>query len=111
MKALKVPENTAHILLVEEADRLIYLENDQTAIVLGTDQDKDGELRVSIHFPMLDEDQPAGLPMILAAACRVFLNDPEWVEAARLRMEEQQKKAKEEETSDTEESTEEQGDA
>lgn len=86
MKALKIPSNAHHIVLLEEGDRFIHLEGLQTAVVIDEDKDEQGKIQVSVHFPDVPEGEEIPFPMLLSACVREFLDDPDWVMLAKERL-------------------------
>ena len=86
MKAFEIPSEARHVLLIEENDRLVVLQENQTAIVLGNNV-TDGSVDVSVHVPKPDENATeAPLSVIMAACVKEFLHDEELVKMVQHRI-------------------------
>ena len=96
MKALPLESNMQHLVLLEEGDRFISLTESETAVVLD-EHENTGEVKVTVHFPKVEEDGQVPFSMMLAGAVREFLSDPEWVARAQERMKVKMDSAKNEE--------------
>ena len=92
MKALKIPSDAHHIVLLEENDRFVHLEGIQTAVVIDVDAEDKNKIQVSVHFPTVAEEEEVPFTMLLSACVREFLDDPEWVMAAKERLNTKHKK-------------------
>ena len=90
MKVLKLPQNTQHLVLLEEDDRFVQLEGLQTAVVL--DQPEGDDIKVTVHFPKLADGDDVPLSVLLAACVREFLDDVKLVQEMQSRIQEKQAK-------------------
>lgn len=62
------------------------LVNEQSAIVIGEAEGEEKGIEVSVHFPHLEEGAEVPFPVMMAACVREFLDDPQWIEAAQMRL-------------------------
>ena len=111
MKALPIPENAQHVLLLESGDRFVYLEGGQSAVVLDYAEGEEGDpgIKVTTHYPNLEKGEDVPLSVMLTACVKIFLENPEWVLAARqqlIEMEEEALKKQNEKQQETSEASE-----
>lgn len=91
MKGIKIEPNAKHVIIVEEGDRLFSLVGNQSAVILGADKDDSEDIKVTSIFPEdLEEKEIIPFSVTLAACVREFLEDSEWVMAARQRIAEKE---------------------
>ena len=95
MKVLKLEEDSNHVIVVEKGDRLFSLDTLQSAIVLGPAQDtevgEEDQIHATTIYPEnLDSFENLPFSVTLTACVREFLEDPEWVMAARQRISEKE---------------------
>jgi len=83
MKALKLPLNAEHLIVLENTDRFVFLEPTETAIVVD---DGDTDVKVTVHYPKLEEDATVPVSVMLAACVKEFLHDPSLVELVQKRI-------------------------
>lgn len=86
MKAIKIDTEASHIVVLEKGDRFVQLVDTQAAVVLANDPEKEGAIKISLHFPEMEQGQDVPFPVLLAACVKEFLDDPEWVLAAQERV-------------------------
>lgn len=91
MKALEIPESAQHIVLLEKGDRFVQLINDEAAVVISENDDK--EIQVTVHYPNLEEGQEVPLHVVLTACVREFLYDTEMVKTIQDRLRQKQNKS------------------
>lgn len=92
MKAVKFNENTEALLLVEKGDRIITLNPLQSAILFEESEEEDGKSKITSVFPEnIETMESIPFSVTLAACVRVFLDDPDWVQEAHRRIEENDK--------------------
>lgn len=94
MKGLKLPETAEHVLILEEGDRFIQLEDEQTAVVIEEDPKIEKGLKISVFYP---EENKEKMPFsVLVSLCiQEFLDDDQWVATARERVDAKLKAAAE----------------
>lgn len=88
MKVLKIPQSAQHLILLEKDDRFVQLTNMETAVVL--DQPDNGDIKVVVHYPKLEEGMEVPLNVMLSACVQEFLNDPELVQQMQERLQKKQ---------------------
>ena len=85
MKALEIPSDTQHLVLLEKGDRFLALEKEETAVVIGGSK-TDKDINVAVHFPKLEEGDEVPLSVMMSACVREFLHDPELVKLVQQRI-------------------------
>lgn len=90
MKALEIPQNAQHLVLLEEGDRFVQLSGSETAVVLQTDEEND--IKVTVHYPQLNEGDEVPLNVMLSACVKEFLHDPSLVQQMQDRIKNKQHK-------------------
>ena len=98
MKALEIPSEAQHLILLEKGDRFLRLEGTETAVVISDTEGDVESVNVVVHFPEPTDDT-VPLSVVLSACVREFLNDPEWVAVAQERIKVAQETLKEKESS------------
>ena len=92
MKVIKLEDDAQHLILVETGDRLFSLSTSQSAIILGDEDESEGEeVKATTIYPdNLEDMETLPFSVTLTACVREFLEDPEWVMAARQRISEKE---------------------
>ncbi len=84
MKALKLPSEAQHLVILEEGDRFVQLAGKESAVVLDIGDDSD--IKVTVHYPLLEEGAEVPTNVLLVACVKEFLEDPALVQQVQERM-------------------------
>ena len=84
MKGLDLSAEDKYLVVLSKDDRIVRLVDDQVAIVLQ--QSQDSQISIQGHFPNPNHFHQVPPSVHLAAAVREFLNDEDWVNKARERV-------------------------
>lgn len=87
MKGIKLEDNVTGILFIEDKDRFVHLEGEQSAVVIDEDPKLEGGMRLSVFYPEPEENKEEMPFSVMVCLCiQEFLDDGQWVLSAKERV-------------------------